>query len=131
MPFAIGKTRGVDLDWSASSSSPVTGTVWDGAAPDDIHRAALYFTEPHEHRWFEAYTPTLESCQLASEPNLAVFPLLDPEAERLTLAASVGSALSFPTMGSGSRQKHRRSRPAVYDLLAPGGSFQTKTWPLC
>lgn len=69
-------------------------------------------------------TPTLESCQLASEPNLAVFPLLDPEVERLTLAASVGSALELSYDGLGfTAEAPQLTAGSRYDLLAPGGIF--------
>ncbi|HCH66794.1 MAG TPA: hypothetical protein DFR83_28585 [Deltaproteobacteria bacterium] len=99
-----------------------TGTYWDGGTPDDLHRATVYFTEPHQHRWYERFTPTLETCRSETATSEASFVFFDPGVAAITLQPSAGASLELVYDGMGfTAEAPEVTAGSRYDLLGLGG----------
>ena len=104
-----------------------TGSLWEGGMPDDSHRAEIYFSEPHLHRWYELYTPSLETCRSETATSTATLSWFDPGVETISLRPDSGSLMTLTYNGSGFvAEPASITAGGRYDLVAPGGILSSE-----
>ncbi|HCH66650.1 MAG: hypothetical protein CL927_03005 [Deltaproteobacteria bacterium] len=99
-----------------------TGTYWSGGAPDDLLSAAVYFSEPTGVRWYELFTPTLDTCRSETWTGMPSVTTFDPGVSQIELEPTSGSTAQLSFDGTGFLgEPTSLIAGASYDLLAPGG----------
>jgi hypothetical protein len=99
-----------------------TGSYWESGTPDDIRSAVVYFSQPHSYRWYELYTPSLETCRSETYTSTVSISVLDPGLTSISLMPNSGSVMSLAFDGLAfAGEPASITAGGRYDLVAPGG----------